>query len=211
VANILRKIIYNMNEMGLFWRMTPSSGLTLERRAGTKKDKSRISGVVCTNIKSTHKLPLWLIGKAKKPRALRGINLTALGIHWTGNKKAWMTTLVMIDWLHAFYSLFEASRSILLLMDNFSAHIAGVEIAPPPSNIRIQWLPPNATSLYQPLDQGIIANLKYHYRKRWLSYMIEQYEQLLNPLHTITIYHTIRWLSQSWFSGVEEATIYSCF
>ena len=30
----------------------------------------------------------------------------------------------------------------------------------PPENIRIQWLPANATSIFQPLDQGIIQNAK---------------------------------------------------
>ena len=58
----------------------------------------------------------------------------------------------MKEWLLAFYSLIDPGRSVLLLMDNLKAHITGVEMAPPPLNIRIQWLPPNAISLYQPLN-----------------------------------------------------------
>ena len=36
-------------------------------------------------------------------------------------------------------------------------------MTPPPANIKIQWLPANSTSVYQPLDQGIIMNLKTYY------------------------------------------------
>jgi hypothetical protein len=32
--------IYNMDKTGLFWRMTPSCGLSIQPRAGLKKDKS---------------------------------------------------------------------------------------------------------------------------------------------------------------------------
>jgi DDE superfamily endonuclease. len=62
----------------------------------------------------------------------------------------------MREWLLSFYSHIGIQRSVLLLMDNFSAHLQGVELTPPPSNIRIQWLPTNTTNIYQPLDQGII-------------------------------------------------------
>jgi DDE superfamily endonuclease len=196
--------IYNMDETGLFWRRGPNSGLSSEPKAGVKKDKSRITLTVCTNMTGAHRLPLWAIGTAKKPRALKGVNLEALGLRWSANKKAWMNTIVMVDWLKLFYASIEPSRSVLLLMDNFSAHIAGVEIAAPPPNMRIQWLPPNATSLYQPLDQGIISNLKTHYRKQWLQFMIQEYEIQRNPLDTITLYHSIEWLTRMWASDVNN-------
>jgi hypothetical protein len=199
-----------MDETGLFWRQAPSSGLATERRAGIKKDKARITAMLCSNMTGSYRLPLWLIGKALKPRALRKVNLKALNTCWRGNKKAWVNTTVMIEWLQAFYSSIEPSRSVLLLMDNHSAHILGVEMAPPPANIRIQWLPPNSTSLYQPLDQGIIAALKLQYRRRWLQFMVEQYERNLNPLQTMTLYHAVRWLTRCW-SEMKDSTIYRCF
>jgi hypothetical protein len=73
-----------------------------------------------------------------------------------------MNQFIMAEWLKAFYLQVGTSRSILLTMDNFSAHIAAIESTPPP-NIRIIWLPLNATSRFQPLDQGIIAAIKAYY------------------------------------------------
>ena len=57
-----------------------------------KKDKSRISIGLCTNATGTDRLPPLFIGHAKVPRALRGINIQALGGWWRSNKKAWMTS-----------------------------------------------------------------------------------------------------------------------
>ena len=203
--------IYNMDETGLFWRQAPSNGLTTEARPGVKKDKSRISIVCCVNFTGTQRLPLWLVGKAKQPRPLKNVNLKAMGCEWRANTKAWMNTALMIEWLRAFYSSITPDRSVLLLMDNLKAHITGVEMAPPPPNVRIQWLPPNATSLYQPLDQGIINNLKHHYKKRWLQFMIQQYEQQINPLQSMNLYFTVRWITRAWNHDVTNETIYSCF
>ena len=46
-------------------------------------------------------------------------------------------------------------RKVLLLMDNFSAHYSGAQFCGGEtglSNIRVEWLPPNTTSHWQPLD-----------------------------------------------------------
>ena len=71
----------------------------------------------------------------------------------------------MVEWLQAFYRHI-GSRSVILTMDNLKAHINAIEQSPPPSNIHVIWLPKNSTSVFQPLDQGIINNLKVHYRKQ---------------------------------------------
>lgn len=202
--------IYNMDETGLFWRQSPSGGLSSAQRPGMKRDKNRISIVCCTNYTGTRKMPLWLIGKAKNPRALRGINVRALGCEWRWNKKAWMMTILMSEWLYAFYQWIGPHREVILLMDNLSSHIAGVEVSPPPSNIRIQWLPKNSTSLYQPLDQGIIQNLKSFYKKRWLQFIVDHFEQGNNPMELMNLHRAVDWISRSW-DDVTPSTIYRCF
>lgn len=96
-------------------------------------------------------------------QALCNINMQAVGIRWKWNKKAWMDQMIMKEWLLFFHSHI-GNRSVLLIKEIFPAHLAGLELAPSPSNIRICWLPKNSTSHYLPLEQGTIKNFKVHYR-----------------------------------------------
>ena len=210
-GEFLEENIYNMDETGLFWRQSPTSGLATENQPGIKKDKSRLTLVTCLNCTGSDRIPLWIIGQAKVPHSLRGVNIQALGGVWRSNKKAWMNSLIMREWLLSFYSHVGGNRTILLLLDNFRAHIQGLELAPPPSNIRVQFLPANSTSLYQPLDQGIINNLKVYYRKKWLQYMIESYELNLDPISSISLYHAVHWILQAWKYDISNTTVYNCF
>jgi hypothetical protein len=96
-------------------------------------------------------------------------------------------------------------------MDNFSAHTAAIEIALPPTNVRIKFLPKNSTSAYQPLNQGIIANFKAYYRRAWLRYCINAYTQHQNPVKTVTLYNTLKWTSTVWQTLVTPQTIRNCW
>lgn len=206
--------IYNMDETGLYWKMSISRGLLTQQQqqhSGFKKEKDRVSIAFCVNCTGSDRLPPWIIGKSKQPRALRNIDVTAMGGVWKYNKKAWMNQFIMAEWLTAFYHHIGSTRSILLTMDNFSAHIAGLELSPPPQNIRIIWLPPNATSRYQALDQGIISTFKAYYRRQWLQFMLEEYELDRNPIKTMNIHLAIRWLLRSWNLDIQNTTIYNCF
>jgi len=71
--------IYNMDETGLFWKMLLSRGLLSQPRPGMKKDKARISLALCTNATGTDRLPIWIIGKAKTPRALKNVSISSMG------------------------------------------------------------------------------------------------------------------------------------
>lgn len=106
------------------------------------------------------------------------------------------------------------NRKVLLLMDNFSAHESAVrelggEAAL--SNVEIEWLPPNTTSYWQPLDQGIIASFKLQYRKMWIAYMIRQFDKEKDPLKTVTLLDVITWTVDAWNHYVKPLTIERCW
>jgi hypothetical protein len=93
----LAPYLYNMDETGLYWRWAISRGLSTQALPGLKKDKARISLALCSNATGTDKIAPWLIGKAKMPRALRGVNVRALGLVWKSSKKAWMNADIMAE------------------------------------------------------------------------------------------------------------------
>ncbi|KAF2191763.1 DDE-domain-containing protein [Zopfia rhizophila CBS 207.26] len=165
--------IFNMDEIGLFWRWAISRGLATRSLPGVKKDKSRVSVMLCCNATGTQRLPPWVIGKLKAPRALRGVNILALGY-----------------WLSAFYSYIGCERKVLLLMDNFSAHITGLELQPPPPNI---------------------TNFKSFYKKQWLRFNIECYNLGQSPFDHATILNVIRWIVRAWNVDVQNTTIVNCY
>ena len=121
-----------------------------------------------------------------------------------------MIGLITVDWLTAFYKHIDSNSWVLLLMDNFSAHLTGIGMAPP-SSIRIQMLLENSTSIFQPLDQGITQGFKVFYRRQWLKFIIEQFDRRADPLSSVTLYHTIRWSVGAWMFDVTNSTICNCF
>lgn len=99
----LEEDIYNIDETGLFWQQSPTSGLATENQSGIKKDKSQITLVACINCTGSDRVPLWIIGQVKVPYSLHGVNIQALSGVWHLNKKAWMNALIMREWLISFY------------------------------------------------------------------------------------------------------------
>ncbi|KYN04682.1 Jerky-like protein [Cyphomyrmex costatus] len=99
----------------------------------------------------------------------------------------------------------------LLLLDNASCH-SSVEILHV-NDITAYYLPPNVTSLIQPLDQGIIENLKRKYRFKLLSSIISEQTRnidVITYLKSVTIKDAIYWISDAW-DEVTTSTIFKCW
>ena len=86
----------------------------------------------------------------------------------------------------------------LLLMDNFSAHELGWDTFRGETATEslkwtiVMWLPPNATSLHQPLDQGIIQNWKTHVRRQFVRHMVEVFDSGQDPKTSMHVLRAIR-------------------
>lgn len=89
--------IFNADETELNYKMLPdiASALQIERSApGTKKAKERITVMTCSNASGSHWLPLMVIGKSAKPRALKNIDRQALPVYYASQKSACVTTVL---------------------------------------------------------------------------------------------------------------------
>lgn len=91
-----------------------------------------------------------------------------------------------------------------MIVNNYPAlpHVKGLK------SIKLVFLPPNTTSKIQPWDQGIIQNLKVHYRKRVLMKQIACAERKTE--FSLTVLDALRFLHRAWFS-VTATTISNCF
>ena len=118
--------IFNMDETGLFWKMSPDGTLATQQTPGGKHEKARISVNFATNVTGTDKLPPWFIGKAANPRCFgrSGINIHNFRMVWRFNQKAWMTGRIFKEYLLWFDNRM-TGRKVILLIDGFSAHKAG--------------------------------------------------------------------------------------
>jgi hypothetical protein len=94
-------------------------------------------------------------------------------------------------------------RKILLLLDNCPAH-PRVRL----NNIKLQFFIPNATSVVQPCDQGIIQNFKVHYRKILLRRRILAIEHVVD--FKFDLLDALYVANQAWVN-VKGETIANCF
>ena len=64
----------------------------------------------------------------------------------------------------------------ILILDNCSAHPSEDELISEDGQIVAKFLPPNVTSLIQPMDQGVLECLKRLYPKSVLRELLSQTE-----------------------------------
>lgn len=164
--------------------------------------------LLCCNIEGEFEKPL-VIGKAKKPRCFKNINPKDLSVHWHSNKKSWMTKDIMTNWLISLdQRMLRKNRKILLFLDNASSHPPALKL----KSVKLVFLPPNATSLLQPLDQGIIRSFKVHYRKLFLRHIISQAssENSNEFAKCVNVLNAIQWITRA-VKLVSKSCVKHCF
>lgn len=185
--------VFNADETGLFWKKMPSRTFLskTERSApGFKAAKDRVSLLLCANASGDFKVKPMLIYRSQNPRPLKDKNKNELPVFWKSNKKAWVTSELFLEWFNdcfihevaKYLSYKNLGFKVLLIVDNASCHPSSLKEAHP--NVEVVFLPPNTTSLIQPLDQGIIATFKAYYTRRCLKRILNSIEE--NSEATVT-------------------------
>ena len=178
--------VFNMDETGLFYKAIPNRTYLVEgdkRQAGKgakmMKAKDRITVILCTNSTGTCKLSPVVIGTSKKPRCF---NAKPPSIPYFHQRSAWNDAELCARWWNEVFlkRVREWTQDpVALLIDGFSGH--NNAFVDPLGQVQVIKLPPNTTSVLQPLDAGIISAFKAHYKGKLLLHLVSaapEYDQL---------------------------------
>ena len=205
--------IYNLDETGLFYRRLPTRSLMHKKRKGKKLNKMRCTVDVITNVTGSN-IHLQVIGQSKRShcfgRALRPFG--HFGIDYYNNETSWMRSDIFSSVMKKFSNRIRRKnkdRKVILLMDNFSVHKMNHERVRPLNfnggfrgfqfdNVTCLFLPPNVTSVCQPLDQGIIATLKAQYRHRHVAFNLQELENGVPQKEIrVNMLQVLQWLREA--------------
>ncbi|XP_060658136.1 tigger transposable element-derived protein 4-like isoform X2 [Drosophila nasuta] len=188
--------IFSAAETGLFYKLTPDKTLQFKGEKCTegKLSKERITLLVAANMSGNLKKPLLVIGKSMQPRCFQ--NIQYLPVDYYSNRQAWMTSTIFMNWVrHWDAELQTQNKKILLLVDNCPIHPQISDL----TNITLVFLPPNTTSVLQPMNQGIIRVIKSTFRKNLVLKIISNMNENKDENYPkITILDAILMINDAW-------------
>jgi hypothetical protein len=100
------------------------------------------------------------------------------------------------------------NRHVLLFLDNTTCH-PHIKL----SNVRLAWFPPNNTSVSQPMDQGIIWDVKVDYRKLLMQSLLVNVDSSSSASELaryVSVLDGVIWISQGVKKLLSE-TVTKCF
>ena len=121
-----------------------------------------------------------MIGKAAKPRCFRSYPSP---LSYNSQKNAWNYHVLTKWWFHGVFLPTirrRTSRKVVLIANSFGSHdVTDTSLQDP--QVECILLPPNYTSVHQPMDLSIIAALKKNSKSKMLHAMVkhlERYDEL---------------------------------
>ncbi|CAN0416956.1 unnamed protein product, partial [Ectocarpus sp. 12 AP-2014] len=182
------ELIFNMDETGLFYRYFPrgtyitraegAAGVNKKTARGSKamKAKDRCTVIACCNTTGSLKVPLAVIHTAKKPMVFGRVRKQACLYY--AQQSAWLDSSICQRWFDEVFVPFvkkTTGKKVALLWDNCPGH----RIKNDDTKTVIIFLPPMVTSVFQPMDMGVLVALKGQYKTEMvmrLAALIEDWD-----------------------------------
>ena len=198
--------IINIDETGLYY--DPTINFTLDIKGTerveiktTGREKQRVTIILGIDLLNNIQMKPFIIFKGKTTRCLQDIPLME-SYELSYQEKAWCSDYQFIKFL----SSLPKDKKILLLYDNFRGHKTEDVTKFLKTHlplVDILLLPPNTTSIMQPLDIGINKSVKSHIRSKYTDWLIKNIDktkglpQLEKKDRNKLL---VRWISESWSS-----------
>ena len=148
------KDIFNADGFGLFYQCLPNKTYHFkgQKCSGEKNSKVRLTGMVAGNAIG-EKCPMFVTGNSKTPRCFK--HKKNLPCKYKSQKKSRMDSHIFEEWVRKLDRTFPMEgRKIVLLIDDCPAHPSVSNL----TNVQLVFLPPNTTSVLQPMDQDVIRS-----------------------------------------------------
>ena len=184
-GNYPPELVFNVDETGLFWKRMPKRTFLSreqERAPGFKAANDRLTLLLGGNANGDFKLKPLLVYHSKTPRAMKGISKSTLPVIWESNKKSWISMKIFQNWftehfcpsVKRYCEVKNLEPKALLLIDNAPTHLSELTTCIP---IEVVFLPPNTTSLIQPMGQGVVSTFKAYYLRRIFQQLIDKTDE----------------------------------
>ncbi|XP_015429685.1 PREDICTED: jerky protein homolog-like [Dufourea novaeangliae] len=210
--------IFNADETGLYFKMMPKNTLVIKTEnstAGYGTIKDRVTVMACCNATGSLKMPLLIVGRHQKPGPLKNLMPHLLPVKYISQSNACMNITIFETWFKEDFVpnvvTFLRSKGLpekaILLHDNAKSYSSPKILSV--GGIRAISLPPNVTSLIQPLDQGIIAAMKRRYKTKLLRYILNAQnngQDYNDAMKSFNIKYAINFISDAW-NEITEKTI----
>lgn len=101
--------------------------------------------------------------------------------------------------VESFFKKHGYPRKCVLLLDNAPTHPSAEQLES--GEIKAMFLPPAVTSLIQPMDQGVLENLKRNYRRLLLEHILAEVDEganLTECLKKLNLKNVVYWIASAW-------------
>nr|XP_022902916.1 tigger transposable element-derived protein 1-like [Onthophagus taurus] len=202
-------LIFNVDETGLYWKKLPSrTFISREERSapGFKAAKDRLTVLLGSNVSGSLKFKPMVVYHSQNPRAFKGLDKSSLPVFWRWNKKGWVTQEIFTDWYKNYFcptvlkfcDRNNLPKKAILLLDNAPGHPKNLDTLDTGLDVKVIYMPPNTTSVLQPMDQGVISTFKAYYLRLALKAMIKAIDT--NSNQTVKDY----WRSYDILKGLQN-------
>ena len=212
--------IYNADESALLWKCLPKRtfiGFDERSAADFKDNLQRVTMLVCANASGQHKMDLLVIGKYQHSQGFKGVNHPVI---YKTQENGWMNKEIFQEWFYeefvpaARQNLLNLGKSLdskcVLLLDSRWAFPYASTLVSDCGNIFACYLPTNVNPLIQPMNQGIIENLKCKYRTKFMEQLIQTKVSIPIFQSKYSIKDAIVALALAW-KEVKPVTIFSAW
>ncbi|XP_075226823.1 uncharacterized protein LOC142327552 [Lycorma delicatula] len=214
--------VYNVDEFSLNWRSLPRSQFSSLQDISSsdlmKLDKERLTVMLCSNASGTHKFPLFITSDLDIATELFK-STNDLPVMCNTQKSSIIDTETFTNWyadvfIKSIRQKHETDGNrgkVLLIFDNVRYQPLLENLKTTDENFSVLLIPLNVAPFLQPMNQGVVDELKDSYRKRIISLILsDQYKENIESfIKKFIIRNAVDILANTWNDIADETITFS--